>query len=112
MTTDTTTYPNFQDQFPGAIPVYDAGMGNYVNITTSTTTAVKTSPGVLLRVVVNTGGSGSSIALYDSLTGSGTLIGTMSTSLQSESNYGVKTTKGLTVVTSGGVPADITVVYL
>ncbi len=92
------------------MPVYDAGL-TPKNITTAATTLVKTGRGTLGRVIVNTLGAGSSIAIYDGLDAGGTLLATMSSAAQASLAYGVVFTTGLCVVTSGGTPADITVAY-
>lgn len=48
----------------GGTPVFDGG-ALFANITTSTNTQVKAAPGVLARVSINTGGTGSAVAFYD-----------------------------------------------
>ena len=85
------------------------------NITTSTTTLVKTGAGILFGIGVNTAGTGSAAAVYDGLTAAGTLIGTYSTTAQGGPaipNIGLVFSTGLCVVTTdGGGAANITVVY-
>ena len=49
---------------------------SYLNITSKATTLVKSSAGVLVSVCVNTPNATETIAIYDGLTASGTLIGT------------------------------------
>ena len=102
---------NDQSSNAGAIPVRQVSFTPR-RITTATTTLVKTGSGTLGRVIVNTAGAGSSISIYDSLTGSGTLIAVMSTAAQTSLAYEVSFTIGLCVVTAGGTPADVTVTYL
>jgi len=87
-----------------------------VNIATATTTVIVPSrPGALLRVIVNKPLADAVITIYDSGTGSGTKIGTITfpaTLLSSGPvavEYGAVFAVGLTVVTSAAV--DLTVVY-
>lgn len=102
------SYPNVQQG--SALPVYEAGLTPR-NITTATTTLVKTGRGTLGRIVVNTLGAGSAIAIYDGLTAGGTLIATVSSAAQASLAFGAAFVTGLCVVTSGGTPANITVLY-
>lgn len=81
------------------------------NITTATTTTVKSGAGIFRGLIVNTGGASSTAAVYDSLTGSGTLLGTFSTATQVSLTPDIAFTTGLTVVTANGTPANITVTY-
>lgn len=88
------------------------GANKSVNITTATTTAaIKTGAGVVKRLNINTGGAGSTVVLYDSLTGSGTKLGTFSTAAQNSIALDMPFTTGLSAVTANGSAADITVVY-
>jgi len=91
-----------------------ANKANYRNITTATTTVVKSGKGYLKSIILNKGVASGSIAIYDNTAGSGTLIGTITlpaTLLLSqdqfpfECNFGT----GLTVVTVEAL--DLTVVY-
>ena len=83
------------------------------NITTATTTTVKSGAGVLHQVTVNTKGTiASTITIYDNTAGSGTKIGTIdSLNLAGAFAYDVGFTTGLTLVTTGTVAPDISVVY-
>lgn len=82
------------------------------NITTNTTTIVKSGPGTLNSVNINTKGSGTVAILYDSVTASGTKIATIDTSVNGPSAlYNLAFTIGLTVVTTGKSPADLTLTY-
>lgn len=80
------------------------------NITTATTTVVKTGPGVLVSVVLNETNAGA-ITIYDNTAASGTVIATIAASATGGSTFGYlcQFTTGLTVVTAGA--DDITVVY-
>lgn len=80
-------------------------------ISTATTTLVKSGAGVFASLNINTGGVGSSATVYDSLTGSGTVLGVFSTAAQAVLPVNLAFSTGLTVVTSGGTPANITIAY-
>lgn len=89
--------------------------GYYTNINTATTTLVRTGPGALLRIVINTAVASSSITMFDSLTGSGTKIGTITLPATLLTNsfvyeYRVQFNVGLTLVTVG--TSDITVSWI
>jgi hypothetical protein len=84
---------------------------SYANITSSTTTVVKSGSGVLDRIVVNTAGSTHVLTIYDNTAGSGTKIGTASANAQGTLHFNVRFATGLTIVSSGGTPADVTVSY-
>jgi hypothetical protein len=103
-----SVYSNTQSG--SAMPVYDGGL-TPVNITTAATTLIKTGRGTIGRVIVNTAGAGSSIAIYDGLTAAGTLIATVSSAAQTSLTFGAAVSTGLCVVTSGGTPANITILY-
>lgn len=81
------------------------------NITTNTTTTVKSLPGVLGGITINTKGSaGNTATVFDSTTGSGTKIATIdTTSAQGTLMYDVLFINGLTIVTANGGAADLTV---
>lgn len=84
----------------------------YKNITTDTTTTLKTGPGYLHSVCINTPAATATITIFDSATGSGTKIGTI-TSFASVSGcftYDIAFWSGLTVVTATAAP-DITVAF-
>lgn len=106
-------YPNDQGNPAGAIPVYMATgpATKSAHINTSTTTLVKTGPGILNSVTVNTPGSGWTATIYDSLTGSGTVLAVISSPSQGQILYGIPFSTGLTVVTASGTPGDLTISY-
>ena len=86
---------------------------SYRNITTSTTTTVKSGAGTLHTIVVNTDGTvASSVTVYDNTSASGTKIATIN-SLSSTQTYvyDVAFSTGLTLVTTGTAASDITVTY-
>jgi len=85
------------------------------NVATATTTLVKTGPGTLLGVSINTGGAGSDFKVYDGLDATGTLLGTFSSAAQGVINLpggGINFLVGLCVVTENGTPANITISYV
>lgn len=89
-----------------------AGSFSYKNITTDTTTTLKTGPGYLHTVCVNTPAATGTITVYDNTAASGTKIGTI-TSFASVSGcftYDVAFWTGLTVVTATAAP-DVTVSF-
>ncbi len=88
-----------------------AAGNSYSNITTATTTSAKSGAGVLVRVIVNTVGAGSTLTIYDNTAASGTKIATMTTAIQCSQEFNVAFATGLTVVSASGSPADITLVY-
>lgn len=86
---------------------------SFQNITTSTTTTVKSGAGVLHLVNVNTLGTiASTVTIYDNTAGSGTKIATInSLTLSGPFQYDIAFSTGLTLVTTGTVAPDITVSY-
>lgn len=84
------------------------------NITSAGTYNIKSGAGVLRSIIFNKFVSLGTVTIYDSLTGSGTKIGTPATPLavlqqQSALNYNATFQNGLTIVTTLG--QDITVMY-
>jgi hypothetical protein len=92
------------------------GSYNYTNITTATTTTVKSGSGYLNALIVNKGVTSATITLYDNTAGSGTLIGTITfggsllSDPPNEVPYNINFITGLTIVTSGAT--DLTVSWL
>jgi len=84
-----------------------------VNITSSSTTLVKSGAGVMHVTNINSLGTvASTVAIYDSLTASGTKIATInSLSIAGPQIYDVAFSTGLCVVTTGTIAPDITVSY-
>jgi hypothetical protein len=92
-----------------------AGLGwfSYLNITGAATTLVKSGTGVLHNLTFNNPQSTEVVTLFDSLTGSGTKIGTVTVPSNPAIvtlNYDVQFTTGLTIVTATA-SSDFTVVY-
>lgn len=86
---------------------------SFQNITTSTTTTVKSGAGVLHLVNVNALGTvASTTTVYDNTAGSGTKIATInSLTLSGPFQYDIAFSTGLTLVTTGTQAPDITVSY-
>ena len=84
-------------------------LGSFLNIASATTTIVKTGPGSLRAIIVNTTAAGT-ITIYDNTAASGTKVGILKASVVEGSYlYGCKVSTGITVVT--GAASDITVVF-
>jgi len=86
----------------------------YANITTNTTTVLKTGPGVLGTIVINSvAGAGGTITVYDGV--SAAAPATKIATIKSDAGFGtlpyyVPFTRGLTIVTAVAAP-DITVTF-
>lgn len=93
------------------VAVAQTGSNSFTNITTATTTAVKSGAGIIDRIIVNTAGAGSTLTLYDNTAASGTKIGTFTTAAQASLTINCAFATGLTAVTASGTAADITVIY-
>lgn len=79
------------------------------NITTATTTVVKSGTGILKSITVNSTAAGT-ITVYDNTSAAGTKIATLKTSVvEGTYEYNVSFNTGLTIVT--GAASDITVAY-
>jgi hypothetical protein len=84
----------------------------FSNVSTATTTTVKTGAGVLDRLVINKAGTGTTIVIYDNTAASGTKIATLTSTAQTTLHYNIRFTTGLTIVTDAGSgAADVTVSY-
>lgn len=82
---------------------------NPTNITSATTTTVKSGSGILRRITINTTAAGA-ITVYDNTAASGTKIATFpSSAVVGTYEYGVRFTTGLTIVTAAA--SDITVAW-
>jgi hypothetical protein len=84
----------------------------YQNITTDATTTLKTGPGYLHTVCVNTPAATGTITIYDNTAASGTKIGTITSYASTPRcfTYDVAFWIGLTIVTATAAP-DITVTF-
>lgn len=81
------------------------------NINSNTTTTVKSGAGFLHLININKkGATGNTATLYDSITGAGTVLGVIDTTDKTgPQQYDIVFTNGLTIVTSTGTAADLTV---
>ncbi len=87
---------------------------SYTHLNSTGTTTIKSGAGILRRVVINTKGSASNtFTIYDNTSGSGTVIAVIDTvnGVSGQFEYGVSFSTGLTVVNATGTSADITVIY-
>jgi hypothetical protein len=86
-----------------------SGGYSFRNISTATTTTVKTGAGTLHSIVVNTTGAGS-VTVYDNTAASGTKIATLKASIvEGTYLFDVAFATGLTIVTAAA--SDVTVTY-
>lgn len=98
----------------GVTAVEQAG-ALFSNITTGTTTTVKSGKGILHKIVLNTYVAAATITIYDNTAASGTKIGTLTLPATITGDtpitlpYDLQFSTGLTLVTSGAT--DITVIY-
>lgn len=111
-TTPTVGWAQKLDPVNDAITSYPFGH-SYNHISTATTTTVKSGAGVLHNISVNTLGTvASTCTVYDNTAGSGTVIAVINTlNLSGAFVLDVAFTTGLTFVTTGTVAPDITVSY-
>jgi len=85
---------------------------SFANITTNTTTTVKSGAGTLYNIAINTLGNTAVVTIYDNTVGSGTKIGTLTlVSGLPTPVYNVNFATGLTLVTTGIAAPDITIAY-
>lgn len=92
--------------------VTNTGGYSFGNLDSNATTTLKTGTGTLHTVTINTRGVTSTVVLYDNIAGSGTKIATIDTTLNMTSFvFDAAFSTGITAVTTGGTPADLTVTY-
>jgi len=85
--------------------------GNATNITTKTTTTVKSGAGFLEGITINKIGTTDTLTIYDNTAASGTVIGTITVQATTPYYpYKARFSTGLTVVSGGGTAGDYTVV--
>lgn len=91
----------------------NAFSNSFSNITTATTTTVKSGAGTLRSVTINSLGTVASVVtIYDNTAGSGTKIGTIdSLTLKGTFTFDAAFSTGLTIVSTGTLAPDITVSY-
>lgn len=83
------------------------------NIATNTTITIKSGAGILKRALVAaTGSADAQAVVYDNTAGSGTKIATLAAGLYPVTfEFDVRFATGLTVVTTGTIPGNLTFVY-
>jgi hypothetical protein len=87
---------------------------SFTNITTQTTTVVKTGQGILHTITFNGPTATGTVAIYDNTAGSGTLIGTITVPASPQPvtlHYDAVFSTGLTLVT-GTANNNITVTFV
>lgn len=85
---------------------------NFRNSVANETVTVKSGSGILTRITVGVAGSASTVTVYDNTAASGTKIGVFSTSAAHRTiELDCAFTTGLTFVTAGTTPGDITLIY-
>ncbi len=102
-----TYAPAYEDNAVGVAKVEERF--SYSNITTATTTTVKSGAGFIHAITVNTTAAGT-ITIYDNTAGSGTKIATLKASVGEQTFfYNAAFGTGLTLVTAAA--SDVTVSY-
>lgn len=93
-----------------AVKVY--GGDTPCHIATNTTTTCKSGAGAWTSLCINTKGASANVAtVYDSLTGSGTVLAVIDTTTPWCGPRGYSVATGITVVTATGTAADLTLGY-
>jgi hypothetical protein len=87
-----------------------SGGYSYNNISSDTTTVVKSGAGFLHSIVINTLAATGTATVYDNTAGSGTKIATIATAAMGTLLYDIAFGTGLTIVTATAAP-DLTVCY-
>src|SRR3569623_440263 len=84
---------------------------NYTNLAANATTTIRTGPGILHAININTkGASANVITVYDNTAASGTKIATIdSTVTYGSLLFDLTFSTGLTIIIGTGTAADITV---
>ena len=99
------------DSTNDSITAYPFGH-SYQNISTNATTTVKASAGTLIGMIVGDPGSSWQAVIYDNTTGTGTIIATIKFSTAGFINMGpLAFVTGVTIVTSGTTPGNITPIW-
>lgn len=98
---------------PNTTPILVQSSFSFINITTAATTVVKSGAGVIHGVTINTKGTvASTVTIYDNTAGSGSKIAIIdSLNLSGAFFYDAAFATGLTIVTTGTIAPDITVMY-
>jgi hypothetical protein len=85
---------------------------SFARMSTATTTTIKSGAGTLHSIILGTVGVGSTLVCYDNTAASGTVIISAATTAEKGGMlFDLAFTVGLTCITTGGTPADITFTY-
>lgn len=84
---------------------------SFRNINTNSDTVVTAASGVFAGILINTAGVGSNAIVYNDTSCSSTIIGNFNTTNQISLIINAAVSAGVCVTTSGGTPADITILY-
>lgn len=77
------------------------GSGRFVNITTAGGTLVKSGPGSLQAVVINSGSASATVSLFDGTSSAGVSMGVISAASEFDLSYGLAFSTGLYVEIAG-----------
>jgi len=83
----------------------------YKNLSANATTVLKTGGGSLQSIVINAFGAGNTITIYDNTSAVAPVIATFVASADGVYTYNLDFQTGLTIVLSGGVASNVTIVY-
>lgn len=88
-----------------------ATMGDYLKISSNTTTQVKTGSGILHRIIVCDPGSSWQIDISDNTTGTGSDMGSLKPTSAYVFEFKLRFQNGLRITTSGTTAGNIIVVW-
>jgi hypothetical protein len=98
-----------------AVPAnYPQGGFNTTNLTAAGSTLIKTGPGILGGLSINTAGTGASVTLFDNTAASGKKLGTFSANAQGGPvlpQAGLSFAIGLFAVVAGAPAPDVTAAW-
>lgn len=85
----------------------------YINITSNTSTQIKSGPGFLHQVVISTkGATGNTLKLFDNTACSGAAIATIDTTAGVDHLYDVQFNTGLCALSATGTAGDFTISFI
>lgn len=88
------------------------GAYDFARISTNATTVVKSGYGTLRAITINTSGATATATVYNNTAGSGTIIAVINSAANPQTLvYDIAFTTGLTIVTAGTTPGDLTISY-
>ncbi len=83
----------------------------YSRINTNTTLTVKSGVGTLAAITVGVAGTATTVTIYDNTAASGSVIAVLNTAVNTTYTLNTQFNAGLTVVTAGTTPADLSISY-